>query len=243
MEVVKFTLDGKFAFFKKPDVNAYGYFTYGNIHKVALMGIFGAILGFDGYNQQQSNVYPEFYEKLMKLNVSIIPKDISCSKKMQIYNNSVGYASKEKGGNLIVKEQWLENPIWDIMVIIQDDISKNLKSALINREFIYLPYLGKNDHLANITNISIINDIPVIENADTVDSLFLKKHFELENNNEYDLFHDPTNYFKYEEKLPIGLEELTNKYILESFIYTNMNVKNLGFQKVYRYENKNIVFI
>ena len=45
MQALKFTLSGKTAFFKRPEVNTYYYFTFGNIHKVALLGIFGAILG------------------------------------------------------------------------------------------------------------------------------------------------------------------------------------------------------
>ena len=54
MEILRFTLSGRHAFFKKPEVNSYCYFTYGNIHKVALLGIFGAILGYGGYTQMQS---------------------------------------------------------------------------------------------------------------------------------------------------------------------------------------------
>lgn len=34
MKAVKFTLSGKNAFFKKPEVNTYYYFTFGQIHKV-----------------------------------------------------------------------------------------------------------------------------------------------------------------------------------------------------------------
>ena len=45
MRALKFTLSGKNAFFKKPEVNAYFYFTYGQIHRVALLGILGAIVG------------------------------------------------------------------------------------------------------------------------------------------------------------------------------------------------------
>lgn len=41
MDAIKFTLRGNTAFFKKPDVNSYYYFTYGCIHKVALLGILG----------------------------------------------------------------------------------------------------------------------------------------------------------------------------------------------------------
>ena len=53
MKILKFTLKGKTGFFKKPDVNTYLYFTYGNIHKVALLGMFGAILGLSGYNSMK----------------------------------------------------------------------------------------------------------------------------------------------------------------------------------------------
>ena len=56
MDILRFTLSGKQAFFKKPEVNSYYYFTYGNIHKVALLGIFGAILGYGGYTQMQGFV-------------------------------------------------------------------------------------------------------------------------------------------------------------------------------------------
>ena len=52
MDVLRFELSGKTAFFKKPDMNSYLYFTYGNIHKVALLGIFGAILGFFRYRNK-----------------------------------------------------------------------------------------------------------------------------------------------------------------------------------------------
>ena len=53
MKILKFTLSGRNAFFKKPDVNSILYYSYGNIHKVALLGLFGAILGYDGYNKMK----------------------------------------------------------------------------------------------------------------------------------------------------------------------------------------------
>ena len=133
MEAVRFTLSGRTAFFKKPEVNAYYYFTYSQIHKIALMGMFGAILGYARYAQKNWQImkkgqeiaveYPEFYEKLHELKISIVPKNERgyIPKKVQIFNNSVGYASEEQGGNLIIKEQWLENPEWDIYVLIDCD--------------------------------------------------------------------------------------------------------------------------
>ena len=59
-KAIKFKLSGKTAFFKKPDVNEYAYFTYNNIHKIALLGMLGAVIGLGGYNQQKENKYPEF---------------------------------------------------------------------------------------------------------------------------------------------------------------------------------------
>ena len=115
MKILKFTLSGKSAFFKKPDVNSNLYFTYGNVHKIALTGIFGAILGYGGYNsmnikrifnkkstEKDKGEFPEFYEKLRNLKISITPNGEKgfISKKVQVFNNSVGYASKEQGGNL-----------------------------------------------------------------------------------------------------------------------------------------------
>lgn len=262
MEVIKFTLEGKFGFFKKPDVNSYLYFTYGNIHKVALLGIFGAILGYKGYNQMsftqkykkdfngllenKESCYPEFYEKLNHLKVGINPKEVSINKKVQVFNNSVGYASKEQGGNLIVKEQWLENPSWDIYIAIEDEEGRKLAKALMDRSFVYIPYLGKNDHLADIKNVELISEAKEVNSSCTIDSLFIKDDFQIVKNEEFDEFaesEDDILIFKYEEKLPTSLEETTNKYEFKSVIYTNANLMRIGTTPAYAVCGKNIVFV
>lgn len=262
MKILKFTLSGKTAFFKKPDVNTYLYFTYGNIHKVALLGMFGAILGYGGYNQMkkmnlskkdknketQSFDFPEFYEKLKEIKVGVVPNNKKgfIHKKVQLFNNSVGYASKEQGGNLIVKEQWLENPSWDIYVLIENEESKRISEYIINQKAIYQPYLGKNDHFATIIDQQIIegNEIKELEEVNQLNSLFPKKFFEInleddEEDEDDDVWED---IFKYEELLPIGLDNETNMYILESFLYTNMKVSCLNNASVFKVGKGNIVF-
>lgn len=250
MDVLKFTLSGKTAFFKKPDVNTYYYFTYGNIHKVALLGIFGAINGYMGYNQQNHDYedYPEFYAKFKDIKIGIVPQNYQgyISKKIQIFNNSVGYASEEKGGNLIVKEQWLEYPRWDIYFQINNDVEYELSHRLKNSNFIYVPYLGKNDHIANITDIELIKNIDIVSQVEKIDSLYIKKYFDMLDNDD-DIFEDNYNYipiFKYEEKLPIALEEVTNNYILETFVFTNSKIKDKYKEKplVYNCNGKSIFF-
>ncbi|WP_251862241.1 type I-B CRISPR-associated protein Cas5b [Clostridium sp. Marseille-Q2269] len=257
MDALKFTLSGKTAFFKKPDVNTFYYFSYGNIHKIALLGILGAICGLAGYNSQsldKNQVYPEFYEKLKDTNIGIVPRNDKgyISKKIQTFNNSVGYASKELGGNLIVKEQWLENPKWDIYILIDENVPKDLKERLIKSKFKYIPYLGKNDHMANIYDVEVIEDIQKLDSIDEIHSLFIKDLFSAvkeENDDcEDDLFDhedvlkEKITPFKYEEMLPISLEKKTNKYNLETFLYTNSKLSLLKDYKIYKCHNKNIFF-
>lgn len=245
MNVVKFTLGGKFAFFKRPDVNSYYYFTYCNIHKIALLGIFGAILGYSGYNKMSfdkkynkvANDFPEFYNKLNHLELSIVPYNVSISKKVQIFNNSVGYASKEQGGNLIVKEQWLENPRWDIYLALKCKESEKIFDALQKKEYVYFPYLGKNDHLADIKDVCLITDVKMLDEADHIDSLFINDGITF--SSKYDKY---KKIFKYEEFLPYSFEINTNKYEYKNFIYTN-NLLEIGTDvNVYKVDDKNIAF-
>ena len=258
MEVLHFVLKGETAFFKKPDVNTYLYFTYGNIHKVALLGLFGAILGYQGYNQMAFNeqykkrfdklkdsyqgIYPEFYQRLCGLMVSIVPKQVSFNKKVQVYNNSVGYASKEQGGNLIVKEQWLENPSWDIYILIDHNEAEKLKDALINNHFVFIPYLGKNDHMAIIEDTNIYQSEEVKSQSTHIDCLCIMDDFLVTTGHDENELSRNKLIFKYEERLPVAINEKTYQYTHKDFIYTNVTLKNKANRKVYQVGNKHITF-
>ncbi len=249
MKALKFKLSGKTAFFKKPEVNSYFYFTYGSIHKVSLLGMFGAILGYSGYNQHRymsdnikdyKEAYPEFYSKLNKLKVSIEPLNEKAyiPKKVQFFNNSVGYASQEMGGNLIVKEQWLENPKWNIYILLDNEEANKLCDYIVNYKSIYQPYLGKNDHYANITDIELYDNIDcTCDDVSKIHSLCPKKYieFDMEDDEEEDLF-------KYSERLPVALNEITNMYELESFVFSNMCIDSITDRDIYEIDEKNIVF-
>lgn len=234
MQALKFTLSGKTAFFKRPEVNAYYYFTFGNLHKVALLGIFGAILGYQGYNKTKDKGLPEFYQRLKDIKVSIIPRNKKgyISKKIQYFNNSVGYASNEQGGNLIVKEQWLENPLWDIVVLLDNEEANKIAHAMMNYKCVYIPYLGKNDHPADISDIELITLNEKVIDEEAIDSLFPKEMFEEAEDCDMD-------FYKYQESLPISLDEKTGLYEYMTFIHTNLLI-NTG--NVYTFDNKNIIF-
>ncbi|MGD9568351.1 MAG: type I-B CRISPR-associated protein Cas5b [Sedimentibacter sp.] len=257
MEILKFNLSGETAFFKKPDVNTYYYFTYGNIHKVALLGIIGAVLGLKGYAfQDENDDFPEFYEKLKDLRISILTNNKKglISKKIQTFNNSVGYASQEAGGNLIVNEQWLEKPDWTIYIQILDGtLFSEIKDKFLNLKFEYIPYLGKNDHYANIGNVEVISEEAIqvlkLREIKKIDSLFLESDFMITNFDIDSMFYDDIDddiddsvKWKYEEFLPVELDLTSNQYIKKCFIQTNMRIESKSDEHIYKIKDKYLQF-
>ncbi|EEM86545.1 type I-B CRISPR-associated protein Cas5 [Bacillus thuringiensis serovar vazensis] len=236
MKAIAFELKGRTAFFKKPDVNANIYFTYSHIHKIALYGLLGAIIGAGGYAQQQksiinegnstSNQYPEFYQLLNKLKVSIVPHGDRgyFSKKIQVFNNTVGYASRETGGNLIVQEQWLENPHWTIYLwndgSLEEEIFNNLKNHLISSAYKYLPYLGTNDHPANIEHVRLV-ELEEVDELCGIESLVYSKDVYFSTNGTY----DNTPIYFFEEQIPIQLNPDLNYYEFDEIVHTNRKIK------------------
>lgn len=253
MEAISFILSSKTACFRKPDVNQFAYFTYNNIHKPALLGILGAIIGLGGYTKlydenkklkeekkDLNDGFPEYYEKLKDLELSIIPLSPNgyFSKKLQVFNNSVGYASKEEGGNLIVREQWIEDPKWQI--IIKDDGSdeyKKIKEYLEKGRCTYIPYLGKNDHPANIEEVKpfILNE-PI--EKEKISSLFEEEVLTISKLPPK----DGLSYF-FKEVSPVTLQEKYHFYEFKSLVFTNHKIKDGDYKRVYSNDGKNYFFI
>ena len=271
MRALSFELSGKTACFRKPDVNQYAYFTYNNIHKIALLGLLGAVVGYGGYSKLHNQKMqlkeqiknstgkekkslqeeldklnlqmPEFYENLKHLKIAITPLSPYgyFAKKIQVFNNSVGYASKEEGGNLIVREQWLENPKWQIMVLDDgtDEYAK-LKEHLLNGKCVFIPYLGKNDHPAKIEKAKEIELSEQLfdENGEYyIDSLFIKPDSGLGYHRESDDMP-----FFFQEVSPVALQKEYHFYEYETLIFTNYEPKELP-KETYCYEEKNYTFI
>ncbi|GEB77863.1 type I-B CRISPR-associated protein Cas5b [Sporolactobacillus inulinus] len=256
MEAIAFELSGKTAFFKKPDVNEYAYFTYSHIHKIALLGLIGSVLGLGGYWKQyrslQSkgenalNRYPEFFECLHSIGVSIVPHGDRgyFPKKIQSFNNSVGYASQEAGGNLIVREQWLENPHWTIYLLknkVPSNLYNQLTESLLNRETIFIPYLGKNDHPATISQVRVAKLEELSDEINGFDSLFPAADVVYARRGTIDKYSTP---FYFSEWMPVNLTLRTNHYILNELAHTNKRIQEVRDKsKVFQTEMKTLYFI
>jgi len=152
-KLISFDLKADFGLLKKPDTNEPIYITFNMLHKPALLGILGAILGLAGFKEKGK--MPEYYEKLKDLKVGIQPLapnnsknfDGTFKKTIIRYNNGTGFASEETGGNLIINEQTLIKPAFRcyLLLDLQNTLYNKLYEYLQRGWAEYLPYLGKND--------------------------------------------------------------------------------------------------
>ena len=103
MKLVSFDIEADFGFFRKPDTNNTINLSYNLIHKPAILGIFGAILGLEGYKEKGK--LPQYYELLKSLKVGVQPLNHEKGNFLKTnikYSNTVGYANK--GTNFLTEE-------------------------------------------------------------------------------------------------------------------------------------------
>ena len=194
MKALRFKLSGRTACFRRAEFNAYAYFTYNNIHKPALLGMLGAILGYGGYSQQKKEEqYPEYYQRLKEIKVSIVPLN--------------------SNRNLVVREQWLENPCWYIYILDDGSHEYNkLKEFLLEGKAFYIPYLGKNDHTAQITETTIVD----MESSESryIDSIVVGDNVKYGKK--------IIGKYMVKETVPVKLDEEYNFAVYEKSFYTNL---------------------
>lgn len=240
-KLVSFDLWANMAVFKKPDVNKDMYLTYNVLHKPMLLGILGAIVGLDGY--KKNGEIPEYYKLLKKLKIGIQPLQpsnpkfkASYQKTAITYNNSVGYASQEEGGNLIVTEQTLIEPCFRCYVLIDfnfdspqnNNLFSHLYHNLKNGEAHYIPYLGKNEFQASWMDDSgkiLFKEYDCVEEVQpdrdfVISSLFSDDEAisPIMDSVDDDDFVTPFFYF---ENLPYTFHEQLLQYDFKLFKYTN----------------------
>ncbi|WP_375560914.1 type I-B CRISPR-associated protein Cas5b [Bernardetia sp. OM2101] len=260
-KLISFDIKADFGFLKKPDSNEPIYITYNMLHKPALLGILGAIIGLKGFktiletSKKQKRAYiPEYYEKLNHLKVGIQPLEEekgNYSKTVIRYNNGVGYASKEIGGNLIIDEQTLIKPSYRCFLILnlESDLEKQLYDNLENNKAEYLPYLGKNDFSIWWDNFQDYDKPKVFDKTDSsfeLATLFLKKVSVKGNTKEFDAmelaFAKEGNSFVFFENLPVGYDSVLMQYEFKSFAYTDWLLQqNYSIDNLYQLPNEKVV--
>lgn len=227
-KLISFDLKAEMGFFKKPDINDGIYLTYNMLHKPALLGIVGAIVGLQGY--QKNGEFPEYYQKLKHLKIGISPLDSdkgNFSKDIVAYNNGTGFASSEAGGNLIIREQILIKPSYRCYLLLNVDeaTERVLYERILKHEAEFLPYMGKNDFSAWWENAQEHQFISFVGNRNyKVASIFAKTEAvsgQIVRSMSMFSKESKEPVYIYFERLPIGFDEQLYQYNYADFVYSN----------------------
>jgi CRISPR-associated protein Cas5h len=242
-KLISIDFKGDFGFFRKPDANNTVNLSYNLLHKPALLGILGAIIGMDGYKEKGK--MPEYYVKLNHIPLGIMPlkhEKGNFQKTVIKYSNTVGYANK--GTTFLTEEATLIKPSYRIFVLLNTDNEDELKlySYLQNGEAVYLPYFGKNEHYAWWDSDSF-KEYEYEKANNTQDGIFVKTLFikeiivkEHRQESVFDMFSfiEEELPYMYFERLPKDFDETLFQYKIADCVLTTVKMKNsIGIRSLY----------
>lgn len=240
MEILKFTVSGQGASFTRPHFNSI-VSSYSHIHKVALLGMIGAIIGIEKAEEHpKTSKYtfrtaPDFYLELEDLEVSIVPHKVSFFSKEDVITDTTGYSNDSS--TYVAKYQTLLSPAWDIYIKKSDNPHyETLKEFLLNGEAVYTPYLGRNHWWATIDNVEVLTGEETFD-VETIDSLFPEINVETEENDDFLV---DRIYFR--EFMPVELEEILMQYQEQVLALTN-DIVISSTKPLVQCDNKTLYFI
>jgi CRISPR-associated protein Cas5h len=239
MQLISFDVQSDFGFFRKPETNNTLNVSYNMLHKPALLGILGAIIGLKGYRKKGQ--LPEYYEKLKNIQVGIAPTGLNHDKgnftKTSIkYSNTVGYANK--GTNFLTEELTLISPKYKVYLMLEETIDEQaqLLDNLERGRTEFIPYFGKNEFTAWWSPDSFkrhnYQKATLKKNeAIRIKTLFLKNQIVSKNAEmpEMDFLSaaddNEGSRFIYFERLPVGFNLELMQYELREMVYSNFSIK------------------
>ena len=229
--IIKFTLSGYGATFTKPYFNSYQA-TYNHIHKVAILGLLGAVIGLDKtkllFNDEKYTL-PKFYEELNSIKVAIVPSEPLFFKNKPTITETTGFFNDKE--TFVAEIEELINPSWDIYLLNDGDCKhfEKIKEMLLKGYSFYDLYLGKNHHFANISNVSIESgEIKKLNDFNKIDSLFPMDGIELLDSDDDDDDDECDIEYEYmvREFMPIGFSLLNNQYEEKMMCCTNKPISS-----------------
>ncbi|TAF65410.1 MAG: type I-B CRISPR-associated protein Cas5 [Cytophagales bacterium] len=264
-KIISIDLRADFGFLKKPDTNEPIYLTFNMLHKPALLGILGAILGLGGFSEakeeelkqpkakkggKQKTILPEYFNKLKELKIGIKPlqdENGNFQKTIVKYNNGVGYANLD--GNLIVSEQTLIKPAYRCYLLLDTDneLHKQLFEYMKDSKAEYLPYLGKNDFSLWWDNFQEYDFklFNTTEKSFKLNSIFIKEQTlkdGVQRSKGFKPKATTTSKFMYFENLPTGYNTDLMQYEYEAFAYTDWELqRDYEVNDLYELSNNEII--
>lgn len=237
-KLISIDLKSDFGFFRKPDANNTINLSYNMLHKPALLGIFGAIVGLEGYKKKGE--IPQYYEEFKDLKVGIEPLDHekgNFQKTVIKYSNTVGYANN--GSTYLTEEATLIKPSYRVYVLLklEHDKQRLLYQYLKEGKAEYLPYFGKNEFSAwwEMFQEYDYQDVEKPLGDFKIRTLFLKQDVIKEQKTvpffDFMSFWENETPFMYFERLPKDFDTTLFQYDLGDSVFTTFGLKqsaNIG---------------
>jgi CRISPR-associated protein Cas5 subtype I-B len=229
-KILVFNLKGKFAHFRYPFTSPNKLKkTYILPPKSTILGMLGSIIGLEGFqNFENRDFEPQYYKSLKHIKLYIGLYHLPLKKLIQ-YNSLNSFSKNiEKDPNVIIKEEILLNPIYQIGLLLDDNLifdklileSIGQKCPISN----YHIYLGKNEFFANISNVKTYNNseftkckVNFIEN---LNSIIYKKYIDFDETKDdliFDTFSKSIDFVS--GKLKTNNEEICFSISMENEIY------------------------
>lgn len=233
-QLISIDLKSEFGFFRKPDANNTVNLSYNIIHKPALLGIFGAIVGLEGYKEKGK--VPQYYSifKDLKMGVEPLAHEKGNYQKTVIkYSNTVGYANN--GSTYLTEEATIIKPAYRIYILLDstNEYHKKLFENLKNGLAEYLPYFGKNEFSAwwekeSFTEYSF-QEVEQPNDDIKIKTLFLKKDIVRTQKStpifDFSSFWEDETPFIYFERLPFDFDTTLYQYQLGDFVFSTFLIK------------------
>jgi len=256
-KIISFIIKAEKGFLKKPDINDGIYLTYNMLHKPAILGILGAIIGLEGY--KKNGELPDYYNKLKDIPIGMEPIDAekgNFQKTKITYNNTTGFASNEAGGNLIITEQTLIKPSYKIYLLLDLENENELAiyNNIKNQKAEYLPYLGKNDYSLWWEKEAVEEyeweRVDELVQSYQLSTVFIKKitvnesvEEEIENIDllDFSILSNEKQFVSF-ERLPIDFNKKLYQYNYKDFAYTTFKLKaEADIPNIYKLDNEKFV--
>lgn len=141
--------------------------------------------------------------------------------------------------NIRVKQETLIKPNYTIYIAEQDfDYYEQLKNKLENNSWIYTPYLGISEFIADVKYIWEMENINLLEWTDvSIDSIIPQEYFDRWKNIQIKEWEQ----FEF-EKVPFAMDNNRNLLSLKEFLFNpqgeSITLKDV---KYYKFKNKNII--
>lgn len=246
MTLISIDLTSDFGFFKNPQYNGEKnnkQYSFDTIHKIAILGILGNMLGLNGLKSSKS-LFPDFYTKLSKIKIGIeVLNEID--KTWLSTNSSTGLFSKstDGGNNLIISKHVIIKPKYRIYILLNldDKVDSDIYEHLKNNKIPYFGdiYFGSSKFPAIKENFTKYDNFVKLNKYEGVVKTIFSSNYKLKTsrrnrnvdnvyNLEYLFNNNTTKRYERDVSIPTSLTELSKGTIgyssFENFNLTNKEV-------------------